>query len=123
RTHRVVAAPDRHADPCAELTALGERTAPEHAATGGVGSVEPERERDAVAEQEIGLAATQRLTRGLRVGIGTDLDLREERLEIGFMRRRGDHGHLAALEPLRTHGLDTGIPPLAEARRRAALPV
>src|ERR1700750_168006 len=59
----VVAAADRNADALAEIAALGEGTALERAAPGGIGSVEPERERDAVAEQEIDLAAPQRFAR------------------------------------------------------------
>ena len=64
---RVVAALDRDADAFAEIAALGERTADEFAAAGGVGPVEPEGERDAVAEQQVGLALAQRLARRFHV--------------------------------------------------------
>ena len=49
---QIVAAFDRDADALAEEAAFHIGPAAEHAAAGGVGAVEPERERDAVAEQQ-----------------------------------------------------------------------
>ena len=47
----------RDADAFAEIAALEERPAGEGAAAAGIGAVEPERQRDAVAEHIIDLAA------------------------------------------------------------------
>src|SRR4029079_16563678 len=54
---QVVALANGDADPLAEIAALDERPAGEGAALGGVGAVDPERQRDAVAEDEVDLAA------------------------------------------------------------------
>src|SRR5262249_7250261 len=70
---RVVAALHRDPDALAEIAAFGERAALELAAIGRVGAVEPEGELDAVAEQEIDLAAAQRIAGGLDIGIGARL--------------------------------------------------
>src|SRR5262249_56702596 len=101
-------AADRNADAFAEKAALHERSTLEHATIGGIGAVEPERQCNAVAEQEIDLAAAQRLARGFRIGIGTDLHLGEEGLEIGLMRGLSDDRDLAALQVLGPHVLDLG---------------
>src|SRR5262245_1358829 len=81
-TQGLVAAPDRDADAFAEVTALRERAALEHAACSRIGAVEPEGKRDAVAEQEIDVAAAQRFTRGFPVGIGKHFHLGEEGAQI-----------------------------------------
>src|SRR6202011_666270 len=81
-TQRVVAAPHGDADPLAEVAALGERAAAELAAVPGIRAVEPEGELDSVAEQQIDLAAAQRLARGLPGGIGLRLRLGEESLGV-----------------------------------------
>src|SRR6266478_958460 len=65
KPQRIIAALDRDADALAEIAALGERSADEDAAIRRVGAVEPESERDAVAEQKIGLALAQSFTRRL----------------------------------------------------------
>src|SRR5262249_42224946 len=66
---RVVAALYRDPDALAEITALRERAADEGAAIGGIGAVEPERQRDAVPEQQVDLAPAQRLARRIGAGI------------------------------------------------------
>src|SRR5580700_2437340 len=53
---QIVAALNRDADALAEEAALQERAAAEGATAAGVGAVEPEGERDAVAEQQIDVA-------------------------------------------------------------------
>src|ERR1700741_4821012 len=57
---QIVALAHADADALAEITALDERTAGERAAIAGVGAVDPERQRDRVAKNEIDLAAAQR---------------------------------------------------------------
>src|SRR6202012_2842766 len=56
---QVVALADGDADAFAEIAALDERPAGERAAIAGVGAVDPERQRDRIAENEIDLAAAQ----------------------------------------------------------------
>src|SRR5262245_19031681 len=58
---RVVAALDRDADALAEVAALDERPARECAAVSRIRAVEPEREGETIAEQEVDLAPPQRL--------------------------------------------------------------
>src|SRR5215467_9999470 len=60
---RVVAALDGDADAFAEIATLEERSAGEFAAVVRVAAVEPEREPEPVAEQEVDLAPSQRLAR------------------------------------------------------------
>src|ERR1700688_4248441 len=57
---QVVALAHGDADAFAEIAALDERAATEGAAVAGVGAVDPERQRDRVAENEIDFAAPQR---------------------------------------------------------------
>src|SRR5689334_14091461 len=57
---QVVALAHGNPDAFAEIAALDERAAGEGAALGGVGAVDPERQRDAVAEDEVDLAAAER---------------------------------------------------------------
>src|ERR1700721_2628399 len=58
---QVVALAHGDADAFAEITALDERPAGEGAAVAGIGAIDPERQRDRIAEDEIDLAAPQRL--------------------------------------------------------------
>src|SRR5712691_12272018 len=104
---RLVAAPHRDPDALAEVAALGERAAAELAAIARVGAVEPEGELDAVAEQEVHLAAAQRLARRFGVGIGLRLRLGEEGLGVGLVRGAADDRDPAALDALR-HDLARG---------------
>src|ERR1043165_1090312 len=78
QSQRVVAALDRDADALAEITAFGERAACEFAASTRVAAVEPERKPEAIAEQQIHLAASQRLARGLGGLVGAHLGLGEQ---------------------------------------------
>src|SRR6185312_5851753 len=55
----VVAAPYRDADALAEEPALQERSAAKHATAGRIRAIEPERQRDAVTEQQVDFAAPQ----------------------------------------------------------------
>src|SRR5579885_3915091 len=57
---QVVAFLHRDADALAEIFALQEGAAAEHAAIRRIGAIEPEGERDAVAEQQIDFAALER---------------------------------------------------------------
>src|SRR5437588_13088520 len=57
---QVVALADSDGDAFAEIPALDERPAGERAALAGIGAVDPERQRDRVAEDEIDLAPPQR---------------------------------------------------------------
>src|ERR1700759_2327647 len=66
---QVVALADRDADALAEIPALDERTTAERAAFAGVGAVDPEGQRDGVAENEIDLAAAQRLAQRVVVRV------------------------------------------------------
>src|SRR5262249_1970487 len=83
---QVVAAPDRNADAFAEEPALKIRTAAECAAICRVRSVEPEGQRDTVAEQKIDLAPLEREAGGVRIRIRTQLGLGEKRLQICLVR-------------------------------------
>src|SRR3984957_1052940 len=60
---QVVALAHRDADALAEKAALDERPARERTAIRGIGAVDPERQRNAVAEDEIDLAAAKRQPR------------------------------------------------------------
>src|SRR5437588_5742525 len=101
KTQRIIAALDRNADALAEIAALGEGSADEDAAVRRVGAVEPERERDAVAEKKIGLALAQPFACRLRVAVGLQLRLGEERLQIRLVRGAADHRDLLALDSFR----------------------
>src|SRR5215471_2646010 len=79
---RVVAAFDRDADALAEVAALDERPAREDAAVAGVGAVEPERQRKAVAEQEIDLAPPECLARQFGGLVRAHVGLGEQGFEI-----------------------------------------
>src|SRR5438034_6203202 len=57
---QIVAFANRDADALAEIAALDEWPAGERAAIGRIGAVDPERQRDRVAEDEIDLAPPQR---------------------------------------------------------------
>src|SRR5260370_38539633 len=81
---QVVAALDRDADALAEEAAFQERAAAEGAAAARIGAVEPEGERDAVAEQQIDVAVAQRRARRVGVRIGPYLGLGEHLLEKSF---------------------------------------
>src|SRR5271155_3271501 len=70
---QIVAALDRDADAFAKKTAFQKRPAAKGAAAAGVRAIEPERERDAVVEQQIDLLAPQGVARRLGVGIRPNL--------------------------------------------------
>src|SRR5918995_6930544 len=63
----VIAALNRDADTLAEIPALQERSATERATGRGIGAVDPERKRQAVAEQEVHFVLAQRSARGLGI--------------------------------------------------------
>src|SRR6201997_3712724 len=84
---QIIAAFDDDAHAFAKIAAFEVGTAAEYAAAGGIGTVEPERQRDAVAEQQIDILVAERLARGFRIGIGPYLGRSEHLLEEGFMRR------------------------------------
>src|ERR1043166_9094601 len=84
---RIVAAFDRDADALAEVAAVEIGTAAERTAVLGIGAVEPERERDRVAEHQVDVAALEREAGDIGVRIGARLDLGEQRFEIGLVRR------------------------------------
>src|ERR1041385_4080154 len=58
---QVIALAYRNPDTLAEIAAFDERTAAEGAALGRIGAVDPERQRNGVAENKIDVAAAQRL--------------------------------------------------------------
>src|ERR1700759_4663812 len=58
---QVVAFAHRDSNSLAEIPALDERAAAEGAALARIGAVDPERQRDRIAKDEIDLAAPQRL--------------------------------------------------------------
>src|ERR1700730_9374099 len=62
---QIVTLAHRDADAFAEIAAFDERAAREGAAVAGIGTVDPERQRDRVAEDKIDLAAPQRLPQRL----------------------------------------------------------
>src|SRR5271166_1315735 len=68
KPQQIVAALDGDADAFAEKAAFQKRPAAERAAAAGVRAVEPEGERNAVAEQQIDLLAPQGVARRLGVG-------------------------------------------------------
>src|SRR5258707_2564297 len=70
---QVVALAHGDADALAEKAALDERPARERAAFGRVGAVDPERQRDRIAEDEVYLAAPQRQPHLVAVGRLADL--------------------------------------------------
>src|ERR1700679_1406721 len=81
-TQQIVAALDGDADAFAEEAAVQERTAAKCAAAAGIGAVEPERQRDAIAEQKIDFLVAQRRARGFGIGIGAQLGFGEHLPEI-----------------------------------------
>src|ERR1051325_595410 len=86
---QVIAFAYRNPDALAEIAAFDERTAAEGAALRRIGAVDPERQRDGVAENEIDLAAPQRLPERFIVRIGMQLRIGKERLQIRLMRGAG----------------------------------
>src|SRR5437868_10768528 len=66
---QVVALAHGDANALAEIAALDERPTREGAAIAGIGAVDPERQRDRVAKDEIDLAAPQSQPRGVVVGV------------------------------------------------------
>src|ERR1043165_5240005 len=121
KPQRVVAALDRDADALAEIAALGERTADEHAAVRRVGPVEPERKRNTVAEQKIRLALAQRFARQLHGAVRLELGLGEEGFQIRLVRGAGDDRHLLAFDRLRRGIARLGIAARNETCRRAVV--
>src|ERR1700704_812496 len=67
---QVVAFPHRDSNALAEIPAFDERSAAEGAALARIGAVDPERQRDGIAENEIDLAAPQCLPQRVVVLIG-----------------------------------------------------
>jgi hypothetical protein len=64
--HGIVAFLDGDADPFAEILALEERAAGERAAPAGIGTIDPERQCDAVAEDVVDFTAPQRISGRIR---------------------------------------------------------
>src|SRR5262249_56453805 len=75
---RVIAALDRDADPFPEIAAVDIGATAKPTAVVGVGAVEPERERDRVAEHEIDVAAAQGEPSNVGTRIGPHLHLPEQ---------------------------------------------
>src|SRR3954454_9558385 len=108
---QVVALAHGNADALAEIPALDEWAAAEGAALGGIGAVDPERQRDGVAENEIDLAAPQRLAERVVVRVGVQLGIGEQRLEIRLMRGAGDGADFLAFEIFRADLRHYGVAP------------
>src|ERR1700758_4435779 len=106
---QIIAALDRDADALAKIAAFQKGPATEYTAAGGIGTVEPESERDAVAEQQIDVLVAERFARGFRIGVGPHLGRGEHLLEEGFMRRAGDDGDFLALDKFRQHVADRAV--------------
>src|SRR5207244_1653980 len=104
-----------------EKAAFQVRAAPKHAAVRGVGSIEPEGERGAVAKKEVDLAPLHRETRGVSIGIGTYLCLGEECPEIGLMRGPGDNSDLFSFKCFRTYIFERAVAASHETRRRTVI--
>src|SRR5262249_44011598 len=83
---QIIAAFDRNAHALAKIPALQKRAATEYAAAGGIGTIEPERQRDSVAEQKIDILVAQRFARGFRIGVRPHLGRGEHLLEESLMR-------------------------------------
>src|SRR3954466_16000000 len=120
---RVIALSDRDADAFTEIAVVGVGAAAKGTAILGIRAVEPESERDCVAEQEIDLAAPECGARSVRVRIRAQFDLGKQSLKISLVRGAGDDGDLLAFKPLRQRILDRGIAFRHEARRRTIIGV
>src|SRR3954471_5782257 len=118
---RVIALSDRDADAFTEIAVVGVGAAAKGTAILGIRAVEPEGERDGVAEQEIDLAAPQCGARSVRVRIRAQLNLGKQSLKISLVRSTGDDGDFLAFKPLRQRILDGGIALRHEARRRTII--
>ena len=103
---QVVAFAHRNSNSLAKIPAFDERAAAERAAFARIGAVDPERQRDGVAENEIDLAAPQCLAQRVVVRIGVQFGIGEQRLEIGLMRGAGDGANFL---PSRYSGRTSGI--------------
>src|SRR5262249_10871252 len=84
---RDVAALDGDADAIAEILGLNERPASELAACLRGGAVEPERQADAVIEQQVDRAGDERVARQLHRLVGPDRAVAEEGAQVGLVRR------------------------------------
>src|SRR5262249_3363171 len=98
---RVISLCDTNAEASAEVASADGGPAAKGTAILGIGAVEPERERDRIAEQEIDVAAPQREPRQVRARIGANLDLGKQGLKISLMRCAAHHPHLLPLHPPR----------------------
>src|SRR5215470_3984973 len=101
QAHRIVTLLHRDAHAFAEIAAVDVGTTAKSTAIFGIGSIEPEGERDCIAEQEIDFAAPQGEPRCVGARIGANLGLGKQSLKIGLVRGAGGHRDLLALEPLR----------------------
>src|SRR5262249_57488895 len=119
--HRVIALFNGNSDAFAEVAAVYVRPATEGTAILGISAVEPEGERDRIAEQEIDIPAPQGEPRHVRARISANFGLGKQGLKICFMRRAGDHGDLLALKPLGQRIVHRGIALRPETRRRARI--
>src|SRR5256885_14896265 len=79
---QVVALAHGDADTLAEIAALDKRPAAERAAFAGIRAVDPEGQRDRIAEYEIDLTAPQRQPQRVVIRIGVQFGIGEHRLEI-----------------------------------------
>src|SRR5690242_10181530 len=118
---RVVAALDRDADALAEVSALDERPAHERAAAAGIRAVEPEGEVERICEQEIDLAAPQRLARRVGGRIGAHLRLGEQVAQVLLVRGAGHYRDLLALDVLRAHVVELAAGTYGEASDRPVI--
>ena len=113
-----VLAVDGDADAVAEILGLAERSALELAAGPRGRAVEPERQADAVVEQQVGGTDDERITGQLGRFEGADRAVAEERAQVGLVRRTlGDRDPL----PSRPSGVASSLADRAlagEARRR-----
>src|SRR4029077_6927450 len=118
---QVVALAHRNPDALAEIAALDEGPARKGATLGRIGAVDPERQRNRVAENEIDLAAPQARTQALVIRKGVQFGVREHRLQIGLMRSAGDHAALPAFEKFGAAFPHHGVTARHEARRRPVI--
>src|SRR4029079_16074289 len=93
-----IAALYRNADAIAEILGLHERAAPELAAGLGGCAIEPERQADAVVEQEVHGAGDETVAGQLLRLVGADRAVAEERPQVGLVRRLPGDGDPPAFQ-------------------------
>src|SRR5262249_6000326 len=94
---QIVAAPHRYSDALTKKPTFQIGPAPEYAAVGRVGPIEPEGKRNPVAEQKVHLAALEGKARGVGIGKWPQLRFREKCLQECFVRGACDNRNLFSL--------------------------